>query len=313
MTTRKEFSSKVKEIRGKLDFVNGTPQKNKALLQYLKEFCATTLAESSPDNAFEKDIKTTLFQTENDMKKVLNVQPMENSRPASNSTSRNQYQSRGYTAPQPTQQMLDSVAISSFDPSSSPILRRLRNKQPLSPRTPIKPIVKQENSPPNKQTSIGESSGSVKPIEASPFPSPKPFPSPQTTEITKEPELDPAHLRIDQLQITMELPFTENIQYFGRQEFLNRDFPVSVPVKFFDPIQEHNPLVEPSEHCVIEQPERGVFLLKDRFNLQKTYFKGAFIDSEGTPLEEGDAFILPVTINNQLSSLSITFHKGKVN
>lgn len=313
MTTQKEFSAKVTEIQAKLDFVDGTHQKNKALLQYLKEYCATTLAESSPNDAFEKIIKATLFQTEKDLKKITDVQPMEKKISMQGSSSFNQYQSGGYMPPQPTHQALDSVTISSFDPSSSPILRRLSNKQPLSPRVPLKPKVKKKTVKKITQDPLKVKTGKLKPIEATPFPAPKPFPSPTVTEVVEESKWDTAYLRIEQLQITMDLPFRENIQYFGRQEFLNRDFPVIVPEKFFDPILEHNPLTEPSEHCVIEQPERGVFILKDRFALQKTYFNGSFVDAEGVMLSDGDSFILPVSINDQLSSLSITFHKGKAN
>ncbi|XEO78428.1 hypothetical protein WKT22_03467 [Candidatus Lokiarchaeum ossiferum] len=313
MTTQKEFSAKVKEIQAKLDFVDGTHQKNKALLQYLKEFCATTLAGSNPDEAFEKEIKTCLFQTEKDLKKITDVQPMENKISMHGSSPSKQYNSGGYMPPQPTHQALDSVTISSFDPSSSPILRRLSNKQPLSPRTQLKATTKKKSVKKKTQDPSKIKKGQLKSIEATPFPAPKPFPSPTVTEVAEEPKWDPAYLRIEQLQITMDLPFKENIQYFGRQEFLNRDFPVIVPEKFFDPILEHNPLTEPSEHCVIEQPERGVFVLKDRFAQQKTYCNGAFVDAEGIVLNEGDSFILPVSINDQLSSLAISFHKGKSN
>ena len=77
MTSEKEFTQKVKEIREKLDLESGTPQKNKALLQYLKEYCASTLSESNPNASFEKKIKAILFETEQDMEKILNIQPME--------------------------------------------------------------------------------------------------------------------------------------------------------------------------------------------------------------------------------------------
>jgi len=36
-----------------------------------------------------------------------------------------------------------------------------------------------------------------------------------------------------------------------------------------------------------------------------------FVDSEGIQLKDGDKFLLPVLVNEQLSSLTVVFHVGE--
>ena len=91
-----------------------------------------------------------------------------------------------------------------------------------------------------------------------------------------------------------------------------KNLAIQIPDEFFSPIIKRDPnSKEAKEHCVIEQVEPKKYFLKDRFNLKKTYFQGVFVDSKGTQLKDGDKFLLPVLVNEQLSSLTVVFHVGK--
>ena len=142
MTTLEEFRGTVKEFREKLNNPNNTPQKNQALLQYIKDFCAHTLELPQLDQQFEREIKDTLFSTEQQLAQYKGTVPMtfttepvplSSTKPNSPLPSRSLMQSDEYTSPSestPISVMMDSimpsVLVSGFDPNSSPILRRLK-------------------------------------------------------------------------------------------------------------------------------------------------------------------------------------------
>ena len=125
--------------------------------------------------------------------------------------------------------------------------------------------------------------------------------------------MTPAFLEIEQIQLKIQLPFKNSIEMLGKQDFEKENLTIQIPEKFFSPIIKRNPESKASkEHCVIEQVEPKKYFLKDRSNLKKTYFKGVFVDSEGAQLKDGDKFLLPVLVNEQLSSLTVVFHVGKI-
>ncbi len=295
MTSEKDFIQKVKEIREKIHFESGTPQKNKALLQYLKEYCASTLADSKPNASFEKKIKDVLFETENDMEKILTVQPMEPLKKIPTISNRPQGTSVGGYAPEPLRNALSSVEVAPFNPLESPILRNLNKK--VSPTSKIinKTLENSKNSEEN--------------ISSQPFPKVTPFPGSNIQIKENSKKFQGATLKIDQLKLEIDLNFSDSIELIGKQTFTSIKFKVDIPDGFFDPIQKIDKRCKPSEHCIIEQNKYGDFILKDRFDLEKTYYNGKFIDKKGELLNDGDSFILPVNINDQLSSLSIIFHK----
>ncbi|MHA1745238.1 MAG: hypothetical protein ACTSWW_04525 [Promethearchaeota archaeon] len=272
------------EMRSKIDFQRGTPQKNKALIQIVIELCKETLLEKELEKSFRVHVKKTLKEAENDLEKVKNVQESEEE---------TQKSSMGYTPPRPLKEALTSLTAGSFDPASSPILRQLtQSKQSLSRFTTTEAAKKSEKSE-----------------VLQPFPSAEPFPSVEPPQ-TKS-KLRQAHLEVSQLQITIDLLFQSDIQRIGRQDFAQANLPVQTSLNIFTPILPRDSEEEATEHCIIEQPSKGTFILKDRFNLQKTYFKNGFVNEEGTEIQDGDSFILPVNIDNQLSSLSVIFHVKK--
>ncbi|MHA1510460.1 MAG: FHA domain-containing protein, partial [Promethearchaeota archaeon] len=124
--------------------------------------------------------------------------------------------------------------------------------------------------------------------------------------------LTPAFLEIEQIQLKIQLPFKNSIEMLGRQDFEKENLTIQIPEEFFSPIIKRDPESKASkEHCVIEQVEPKKYFLKDRSNLKKTYFNGVFVDSKGAQLKDGDKFLLPVMINEQLSSLTVIFHLEK--
>jgi len=280
MISKNEFTKKVAEMRSKIDFQRGTPQKNKALIQIVIELCKETLLEKELEKSFRIHVEKTLKEAENDLEKVKNVQESEEE---------TQKPSMGYTPPRPLKEALTSLTAGSFDPASSPILRQLtQSKQSLSRFTTTEAAKKAE-----------------KPEVLQPFPSAEPFPSAKPDP--PERKLLQAYLEISQLEITIDLPFVQDIQRIGKQDFAHSK---SSP-EIFAPILPRDSEEEATEHCIIEQPSKGTFILKDRFNLQKTYFQNGFVNEEGTAIQNGDSFILPVNIDNQLSSLSVIFHVKK--
>jgi len=284
MISSNEFSKKVDEMRSKIDFQRGTPQKNKALIQIVIELCKETLLEKQLEKSFRTHVKKTLKEAENDLLKVKNVQETEEE---------TQKSSLGYTPPRPLKEALTSLTAGSFDPASSPILRQLsQSKQSLSRFTTTEAAKKAD-----------------KPEVLQPFPSIKPFPSAQKTQ--PKSKFLQAYLEVSQLQITIDLLFQTELQRIGRQDFAQANLPVQASLDIFAPILPRDSGEEATEHCIIEQPSKGTFILKDRFNLQKTYFQEGFVNKEGTAIQDGDSFILPVNIDNQLSSLSVVFHVKK--
>ena len=287
MISKNEFSKKVGEMRSKIDFQRGTPQKNKALIQIVLELCKETLLEKELEKSFRDHVEKTLKEAEDDLEKVKNVQESEEeTRPSS----------FGYTPPRPLKEALTSLTAGSFDPASSPILRQLNQpKQSLSRFTATEAVKKPE------KTETPET-----PEVIQPFPSAEPFPSAKPTPT--ESNLSRAYLEISQLQITIDLLFQGEIQRIGRQDFAQANLPVQTAPDFFTPILARDSEEEATEHCVIEQPSKGTFILKDRFNLQKTYFLDGFVNEEGTAIQDGESFILPVNVNSQLASLTVVFH-----
>ena len=281
MISQNEFSKKVDEMRSKIDFQRGTPQKNKTLIQIVIELCKETLLEKELEKSFRVHVEQTLKEAEVDLLKVQNVQESEEE---------TQYSSSGYIPPRPLKEALTSLTAGSFDPASSPILRQLtQSKQTLSRFTTLEAAKKDE-----------------KPDIIQPFPSAEPFPS--VKKISPKSNLRQAYLDVSQLQITIDLLFQSEIQRIGRQDFAQTNLPVHTSPDIFTPILPRDSEEEATEHCVIEQPSKGAFILKDRFNLQKTYFQGGFVNEEGTTIQDGDIFILPVNVNGQLASLSVVFH-----
>ncbi len=225
-----------------------------------------------------------------------------------------------------------------FDPLSSPILRNLQK----SKITPLKKSVKdvkskikekkeikkkeeikdiQEKEPidgPEKKKAIKKSSvkasianntvkNEEKEIKSSQKLTPsKPEPKKEKISLTS------AFLEIEQIQLFIPLKFEKSIEMLGRQDFESKNLTMEIPKDFFSPIIERNPNSnEATEHCIIEQIEPRKYFLKDRFNLKKTYFNGKFVDADGAELKDGDNFILPVLVNEQLSSLTVIFHIEK--
>lgn len=345
MTTLEEFRGTVKEFREKLNNPNNTPQKNQALLQYIKDFCAHTLELPQLDQQFEREVKDTLFATEQQLAPYKGTAPMTfSTSPAPTSPSKSPsslpmkspLKSDEYTSPSestPISVMMDSimpsVPVSGFDPNSSPILRRLKQGKSIQDsliKSEKVPDLKSEAIPsensiekstiPDSNIETGEVNASSdeasgpnvnKIFEAMPFP--------QEAAEEKKPELvtpvlKEAYLEIPKLNANIDLNKSP-ILWIGRQDFaigIKRP----LPADFLDPII---PKVEDGTdkkaHFILEQPSPGEFWLKDPGNNQKTYYKAKFIDSKGVKIADGDEFIIPVKINNQLSSLNILFHIKK--
>ena len=364
--TRREFDQKIEEMQKKLDFEKGTPQKNKALLQYIKEFCKETLQDIQGDREFEKHIQGVMSETDINMQKAYGISGDIIGGSEQGAKSTNESGSNLFTPLKPLKEPLNSVHAGSFDPTSSPILRRLANKTPMyqkkfppsgSPPTPdnskstdhlppsqgqsVVKIISQENTPKDfeKPVSTDISPSDISSILSTPeehlpeipsetevTPSTKtsasspsdisshPFPPPSSEnldqELTTSLQLQPAYLEIPQLGTVLELEFQDPLVRIGRQDFEDLALNVQIPSNFFTSIQPKSATETPTEHFIIEQPKKGEFFLKDRANLQRTFYQNTFITEMGTKLLEGASFILPVTINNQLASLTLIFHSG---
>lgn len=330
MSDKEEFLSQIHEIREKIDIENGTPQKNKTLLQYIEELCLKELEKDPLLAEFEKEINQILEQAQKDLAKIKNISKEDNF------TSSNKYVNYHL---QPTKQALPSVKIGGFDPNSSPILRKLQRTKIKGHTTTIhnnlnlneeisldseakvnieeeKEKITTEDVKPSPSDSLSlHNTEEINPTiidtpdeeELAPFPEPTPFPVAESSD-NNENRLMQAMLKVEQLNLIINLPFESNLARLGRQDFLQSTKSMNLPADFFDPIIKRSTDEEPAEHFVIEQPNPGEFILRDRFNSQKTYFLNHFIDQEGTALNDGDEFILPVNINNKLASLSVRFH-----
>jgi hypothetical protein len=315
MTTIEEFQQKVKEIRGEIDFENSSPQKLRTLLQAIKDYCAHTLEDPTVKNTpLEKEVMSTIFQTEKDLARVKamsipgmpvgglpplmpTIQPMQ-------AQPNPKFGSSNLGATAGVGNKLDSVPVGAFDPNSSPILRKLREKTTLSQPTQmhkeyeIKPIEEKKLEP--------------VPFNTTPFPNLAPFPNTTPSPSPEKPKLMPAFLEIPQLDLKITLKFQNSIEQIGQEDFTAKQLNLSVPEQFFSAIlhKTSDGSISPSEHFVIEQPTYGKFFVKDRANAQKTYFRQTFIDANGADINDNDTFILPVMINDQLASLTVIFHCG---
>ena len=180
MTTIEEFQQKVKEIRGEIDFENSSPQKLRTLLQAIKDYCAHTLEDPTIKNTpLEKEVMNTIFQTEKDLARVKamsipsmpvgglpplmpTIQPMQEQPNA-------KFGSSNLGATASVGNKLDSVPVGAFDPNSSPILRKLREKTTLSQPTQVHKEVESK--------AIEEKKPEPVTFNAAPFPDLVPFPN----------------------------------------------------------------------------------------------------------------------------------------
>jgi FHA domain-containing protein len=322
-----DFKQKVQEMWGKIGLDNNSPQKIKTLLQYIKELCAHAFEEPNIDPAFEKEIKDTLFKVENEMAKFKKAtssvgpsQPKSNLPDAQSPIQEISSTSNQFTSSRPNldNNMLSSVAAGGWDPNSSPVLRRLKmggsliskSKSNSSPKQVS--VVDQTSEPiaavpdiipaaiPKTSESTDEIAASLTPFPITPFPGTEPA----------KPQISSAYLEFPLLKSKLSLEFNDSIVQLGRQDLMNIQSSVKIPDDFYSPILEKYEGTQ-TEHCIIEQPEKNTFILKDRNNSQKTFFNNTFVTSEGHSIKDGDKFILPVLINNQTSSLDVIFHIEK--
>lgn len=348
MTTLIEFKAKVQETRAKLQNPANTLQKQQTLLQYLKDFCAHTLEQRDLTPEFEQTVMTEVLAIEKELKQVKK----QNLAMAANPTfatsgsmaeipvvtdDKQQFQRGGdlppsnYAPVTDSSNMWQTVPISAFDPSASPILRRLMNKELIhgsmlsggatSYGKSNKPEPKEEIAPESSSSPLMqdvdkhmqelatvEKSASPSPVmeNISPFPQTSPFPQPASS--FPKPLLKTAQLDIPQFKIRFEIPAESSFR-LGREDLDAKLKSFSLGDDFLSPILPKLPEGSkgPSEHFVIDQPTPGEFLLRDRTNQQKTYFNGIFVTEKGAQLKSGDSFIIPVLIKNQLSSLTMIF------
>lgn len=333
MTTLKEFQEKINKIQSKVDLKEETHQKNKALLQIIKDMCNETLNEPNLKEEVKDEAKKILKKIDNDIS-LMKGEILEENKNISSKNANDNLSIGGY-APAPIKKVLNSVHAGAFDPLSSPILRNLQKKPQISIKKkeikPQKPEIikdlKEKNIEPQKKPKeiLKEKKIIEKPLEKTKIKqepkidSTPEKPTKKTTEkstkktVSKESApLTSGFLEIEQIQLKIELPFKNSIEMLGRQDFEKDNLEIQIPPEFFSPIIKRDPdSKEAKEHCIIEQIEPQKYFLKDRFNLKKTYFNGGFVDSDGTQLKDGDKFILPVLVNEQLSSLTVIFHIEK--
>ncbi|MHA1855998.1 MAG: FHA domain-containing protein, partial [Promethearchaeota archaeon] len=301
-----------------------------------KEICENTLKEPDLKDDVKIEVKKILKKVESDISQLKEGVHEETKRDYSRN-SRSNLSIGGY-APAPTKEILNSVHAGAFDPLSSPILRNLqkskitqlkKNVKDVKPKIKEKKETKKKEEikdkkekeqikKPEKKKAIEKSAvkasaanSIVKKEEKESESAQKSTPSkpkPKKEKIA----LTPAFLEIEQIQLSIPLKFEKSVEMLGRQDFESKNLTMEIPKDFFSPIIERNPnSTEATEHCIIEQIEPRKYFLKDRFNLKKTYFNGKFIDTDGAELKDGDNFILPVLVNEQLSSLTVIFHVEK--
>lgn len=351
MTTLKEFQEKINKIQDKVNLKEESHQKNKTLLQIIRDICNDTLKEPNLKEEVKNEAKKILKRVENDLSS-LKVGIHQEKRIDYSKISKNNISIGGY-APAPINNVLNSVHAGAFDPLSSPILRNLQKKSKIKTKKeikqkkpekvkkqkeePVKPQQKPKEKPKEEikkktEEKIEKKQDTKKKVEqkviekepkkaSTPKKATKPKKKTEKKTISKKKStttsevkekitpLISASLEIEQIQLTIQLPFKNSIELLGRQDFDKENLAIQIPTEFFSPILMRDPEnKEAKEHCAIEQTEPKKYLLKDRFNLKKTYFQGKFVDSDGTQLKEGDKFILPVMVNEQLSSLTVIFH-----
>ena len=327
MTTLKEFQEKINKIQDKVDLKEESHQKNKTLIQIIIDICNNTLKEPNLKEEVKNEANKVLKKANNDISLMKGEIQGDNKMDSSKKTS-SKYSIGGY-APAPIKKVLNSVHAGAFDPLSSPVLRNLKRKHKKSPigklvkkSTPkVEKIEKQEvkktvekktikkepkiTTTPKKTTKKVVKKSSKKTVSKKSTPS-------ISDKKEKINQLTSAFLEIEQIQLKIQLSFKKPIEMLGKQDFEKKNLAIQIPDEFFSPIIKRDPnSKEAKEHCVIEQVEPKKYFLKDRFNLKKTYFQGVFVDSKGTQLKDGDKFLLPVLVNEQLSSLTVVFHVGK--
>ena len=327
-----EFQQKIQELRGKLDFENGTAQKNKTLLLTLKDLCNSILEEAPENQELVSLIHKELDAITHDMTKIRGISHDDDSKKAQ-SYSVNQ---NIFTPGRPTKDALTSIQAGGFDPTSSPILRNLhKKKSPSKMRQVIDPPQDQSSIDPLPESTSHQSTSTVESSASPPSPNPirdqtdkqikklqeslagfevQPFPkgkssdSPEKNPQMAQSQYTDAKLVIPQLELEIPLHFTKSLFQIGRQLFDQQTVQIQLPGNFFEPILPiSSEKGGPKEHCVIEQEAKGKFFIYDRGNAQKTYFEGQFLKEEKISLKPGDGFILPVLINDQMASLSVEF------
>ena len=348
MTTLKEFQEKINKIQDKVDLKEESHKKNKILLQIIKDICNDTLKEPNLKEKVKNEAKKVLNKVNDDIS-LMESEIHDEYKADSSKKMGNNYSVGGY-APTPIKKVLNSVHAGAFDPLSSPILRNLNKKHPISPieksvkklKPKIAQIQKKEiKEPPKKsqeelktekkEKQVVKKTAEKKTVKKEPKIASTPKKTTKKVEkkskkkiVSQKPKasisdkkeepsrLTSAFLEIEQIQLKIKLPFKNSIEMLGRQDFEKKNLAIQIPKDFFSPIVKRDPnSKEAKEHCVIEQVEPKKYFLKDRFNLKKTYFQGVFVDSKGTQLKDGDKFLLPVLVNEQLSSLTVIFHFEK--
>lgn len=348
MTTLKEFQEKINKIQDKVDLKEESHQKNKTLLQIIIDICNNTLKEANLKEEVKNEVNKVLKKANNDISLMKGGIPEDNKMDSFNKTS-NKYSIGGY-APAPIKKVLNSVHAGAFDPLSSPVLRNLNKRHKKSPigklvkksKPKVEQIQKKEPVEQPKKLQVKPKEEKIekqdikKTLEKKTIkkePKIAITPKKTTKKVVKKStkktvsqktspsisdkkekitQLTSAFLEIEQIQLKIQLPFKNSIEMLGRQDFENKNLAIQIPKDFFSPIIKRNPdSKDAKEHCIIEQVESKKYVLKDRFNLKKTYFQGVFVDSDGTQLKDGDKFILPVMVNEQLSSLTVIFHIEK--
>ncbi len=311
-----EFKKKVEEIWQKVDFEEESAQKNRIFLQSLKNICAHALEEPDLSSELENEIKQNLFRAENEMAKLKTQSKDPFQSPIGKQKNEDKDKRRKNDFEKQTQRAepadlslnssdknepLQSVDAGQFDPSTSPILRNLHRKNLSQKRKKPKEKTKPVPEPLDSSTSAKEKAENL-PLDLNKFPSTEPEQDKGKEDKKQEVNVpyQNAILYFPQLKTEIPLNFSKNTIAINRQFFQGRSYPFKIPPEFFSSIHE-------TQHCIIEQPEKGTFILKDPNNLQKTYFHNKFIDDHGEPLEEQDEFILPVIIEGNESSLKGIF------
>ncbi|MHA1512114.1 MAG: hypothetical protein ACTSRX_10395, partial [Promethearchaeota archaeon] len=131
MTTLKEFQEKIKKIQDKVDLKEESHKKNKILLQIIKDICNDTLKEPNLKGEVKNEAKKVLKKVNDDIS-LMESEIHDEYKADSSKKIGNNYSVGGY-APAPINKVLDSVHAGAFDPLSSPILRNLNKKHPISP------------------------------------------------------------------------------------------------------------------------------------------------------------------------------------
>ena len=132
MTTLKEFQEKIDKIQNKVDLKEESHQKNKTLLQIIKDICNDTLNEPNLKEEVKNEANKVLKKANNDIS-IMKGEIHEDNKMNSSKNASNKFSIGGY-APAPIKNVLNSVHAGAFDPLSSPILRNLQKSHHSSPK-----------------------------------------------------------------------------------------------------------------------------------------------------------------------------------